>query len=43
MIFLPILIFDAGFNMEWHIFKKEASQIMILAFPAVLINSFLII
>jgi len=22
-IFLPILVFEAGFNLDWHIFRKE--------------------
>eukprot|EP00828_Plagiopyla_frontata_P032511 TRINITY_DN4237_c0_g1_i3.p1 TRINITY_DN4237_c0_g1~~TRINITY_DN4237_c0_g1_i3.p1 ORF type:complete len:821 (+),score=57.19 TRINITY_DN4237_c0_g1_i3:288-2750(+) len=38
-IFLPILVFEAGFSLDWHIFRKELSQIMLLAFPCVLINA----
>ena len=38
-IFLPILVFEAAYNLDWHIFKKELPQICILAFPCVMINA----
>lgn len=42
MIFLPILIFESGFNADWHIFKKQFGQTFILAFPCVFVGSLLI-
>jgi NhaP-type Na+/H+ or K+/H+ antiporter len=38
-IFIPVMVFEAAFNMDWYIFKKQISQIGILAFPCVLINA----
>lgn len=29
-IFLPILIFESAFKAEWHVFKKLASQSLII-------------
>ena len=40
-IFLPILIFEASFNMDWYVFKKEFAKIFVLAFPCVLLNALL--
>lgn len=42
LIFLPPLIFESGFNSDWYIFRKQATQIFLLAFPAVLIGASLI-
>lgn len=42
LIFLPPMIFEAGFNSDWYIFRKQAVQIFILAFPSVLISAFII-
>lgn len=42
MIFLPILIFESGFNADWHIFKKQFGQTFILAFPCVFVGSLII-
>lgn len=42
LIFLPPLIFESGFNSDWYIFRKQATQIFILAFPAVLMGASLI-
>jgi NhaP-type Na+/H+ or K+/H+ antiporter len=42
MIFLPPLIFESGFNSDWHIFRKQSKQIFILAFPSVVVSACLI-
>jgi NhaP-type Na+/H+ or K+/H+ antiporter len=42
MIFLPPLIFESGFNSDWHIFRKQSKQIAILAFPSVVVSAVLI-
>jgi NhaP-type Na+/H+ or K+/H+ antiporter len=42
MIFLPPLIFESGFNSDWHIFRKQSKQIAILAFPSVVVSATLI-
>lgn len=42
MIFLPVLIFESGFNADWHIFKKQFGQTFILAFPCVFFGSLFI-
>lgn len=41
-IFLPPLIFESGFNADWHIFRKQSKQIFLLAFPSVVVGAFLI-
>lgn len=42
LIFLPILIFESGFNADWHIFKKQLLQIIILAVPCVFVSAMFI-
>ena len=42
MIFLPVLIFESAFNADWHIFRRQISQILILSFPCVVCGSVLI-
>ena len=42
MIFLPVLIFESAFNADWHIFRRQFVQILILAFPCVLCGAVLI-
>jgi NhaP-type Na+/H+ or K+/H+ antiporter len=39
IIFLPPLIFESAFNSDWHIFRKQSTQIFILAFPAVIVSA----
>ena len=39
LIFLPILIFESGFNADWHIFKRQFVQVIILAVPCVIISA----
>ena len=34
-IFLPVLIFEGGFNGDMHIMKKQARNILTLAYPSV--------
>ena len=40
-IFMPTLIFESAFAMDVHTFKKMTSQIVVLAFPGMLLGSFL--
>jgi NhaP-type Na+/H+ or K+/H+ antiporter len=42
LIFLPPLIFEGAFNSDWYIFRKQAVQIFILAFPSVLVSALII-
>ena len=39
LIFLPTLIFESGFNADWHVFKKQFVQIIILAVPCVMVSA----
>ena len=41
LIFLPALIFESAFNSDWHIFKVELGQILVLAGPMLLVGTFL--
>jgi NhaP-type Na+/H+ or K+/H+ antiporter len=36
LLFLPALIFESAFNSDWHIFKVEMAQVLILAGPMLL-------
>lgn len=42
LIFLPPLIFESSFNSDWYVFRKQSAQILILAFPCVLIGALVI-
>jgi len=42
MIFLPTLIFESGFNADWHVFKKQFIQVIILAVPCVFVGALLL-
>jgi NhaP-type Na+/H+ or K+/H+ antiporter len=33
LVFLPALIFESAFNCDWHIFKVEFAQVLIMAGP----------
>lgn len=35
--FLPVLIFESAFNCNWHIFRRELGQILLLAVPGVVV------
>mmetsp|Transcript_38779 Transcript_38779/g.34471 ORF Transcript_38779/g.34471 Transcript_38779/m.34471 type:complete len:454 (+) Transcript_38779:202-1563(+) len=39
MIFLPTLIFESGFNADWHVFKKQFVQVFFLAVPCVFVSA----
>jgi NhaP-type Na+/H+ or K+/H+ antiporter len=41
LIFLPALIFESAFNSDWHIFKVEFAQVLIMAGPMVIGSTFL--
>ena len=41
LIFLPALIFESAFNSDWHIFKVEMNQILIMAGPMLVVATFL--
>lgn len=42
LIFLPPLIFESAFSIDWHIIRMELWQILILAGPTLLASSFII-
>lgn len=42
LIFIPILIFEAAFNTDVYVFKKQLLQVMLLAGPGVLIGAVLL-
>lgn len=41
LIFLPPLIFESAFSIDWHIIKMEFVQILILAGPCLVVAAFL--
>ena len=41
LVFLPALIFESAFSVDWHIMKKQLGQILILAGPIVVCSTFL--
>ena len=41
MIFIPALIFESAFNSDWHIFKVEFVQTLIMAGPMLIVATFL--
>lgn len=41
-IFIPVLIFESGFNCDWYVFKRALLNIIILATPGVLVGSVLL-
>jgi NhaP-type Na+/H+ or K+/H+ antiporter len=41
-IFLPALIFESAFKTEWHMFKKQSGQTLILGIPCAIIGSLII-
>ena len=38
-IFMPTLIFESAFAMDVHTFKKMTSQIVVLAFPGMMLGA----
>lgn len=41
LIFLPPLIFESASNSDWHIFKKQSLQVLIVAGPMLLLSTYL--
>ena len=41
LIFIPALIFESAFNADWHIFKIELAQVLVLAGPLLVGSAFL--
>ena len=41
LIFLPALIFESAFNSDWHIFKVEFAQVLIMAGPMLIGSTYL--
>jgi NhaP-type Na+/H+ or K+/H+ antiporter len=41
LLFLPALIFESAFNSDWHIFKVEMNQILIMAGPMLIVAIYL--
>ena len=41
LLFLPALIFESAFNSDWHIFKVEFGQVLIMAGPMLLGSTYL--
>ena len=39
LIFIPALIFESAFNSDWHMFKKEMGQILLMAGPMLLVST----
>lgn len=42
MIFMPLLIFESSFNVDTYTFMKSLGQILLLAFPGVIMSIFLV-
>jgi NhaP-type Na+/H+ or K+/H+ antiporter len=38
-IFIPVLIFEAGFKCDWYVFKRAMVSILTLGVPGVLVTS----
>lgn len=41
-VFIPVLIFESGFNCDWYVFKRAMVNILILAVPGVLVGAFIL-
>lgn len=41
LLFLPALIFESAFNSDWHTFKVSLPQVLLLAGPMLLLETFL--
>ena len=42
MIFIPTLLFESGYNCDFYVFKRNLPNILLLAFPGVLLGSILL-
>lgn len=40
LLFLPALLFESAFHSDWHLFKKQLAQILLLAGPILLVGAF---
>jgi NhaP-type Na+/H+ or K+/H+ antiporter/CRP-like cAMP-binding protein len=40
-VFLPPLIFESAFSLNWHLFRRSLVQVLLLAVPGILLASFL--
>ena len=41
LIFIPALVFESSSSTDWHTFKREFGQVLILALPGVLLTAVL--
>jgi len=41
LLFIPALIFESAFNSDWHIFKVELWQVLLMAGPMLLVSTIL--
>ena len=41
-IFIPTLLFESASTCDWHVFRRNMGNVLILAFPGVIIGSFLL-
>ena len=41
LVFLPALIFESAFNSDWHIFKVELGQVLLMAGPMLIVSTIL--
>jgi Sodium/hydrogen exchanger family len=42
MIFIPTLLFESGFNINWYVLKKNIYQVLLLAFPGVAVGALIL-
>ena len=41
-IFIPVLIFESGFNCDWYVFKRALINIILLAGPGVFLGAIML-
>jgi NhaP-type Na+/H+ or K+/H+ antiporter len=41
IIFIPALIYESAFGTDWHTFKRELAQTLLLAGPGVIVSTIL--
>jgi len=42
MIFIPTLLFESGYNCDFYVFKRNIVNVLLLAFPGVLMGSIML-
>lgn len=42
MIFIPTLLFESGYNCDFYVFKRNLVNVLLLAFPGVLMGSIML-